>query len=195
MARPSIAEQRRRQILEAFATCVMRTGIVRLTLDDVAREANLQRSVLRHFVGNRDQLVQSAILHFSELYWRSFREHVDALPDAQRLDGVLGFLFDGPFSESHRDEGRLLDSLIAGTSGDPEAQTALREMYARFHEGVASELQHAFPDASPEAVRDVAYGVMGVAESHATLADLALPAATAERALRIARRLIAQLAP
>jgi len=39
MARPRIGEERREQILKAFETCVVRKGLAKTTLADVADEA------------------------------------------------------------------------------------------------------------------------------------------------------------
>lgn len=193
MGRPSLAAERTRQILDAVERCVARTGLVRLTLDDVAREAGLKRSQLRHFVGNRDDLIRAAILHFSEAYWTSYADAVARVAPDERLDVVLNFLFEGAFVHEHPDEERVLDAIIAGTAGDPIARQALRDLYERFHRSAADELRRAFPEARPEDVVDVSYALMSLAESHATFVHLELDVARSERALRLARQWIATL--
>ncbi len=50
--RPSRTEERRLEILEAFGRCVARSGLEATTLEDVAREAGLQRAMIRHHVGD-----------------------------------------------------------------------------------------------------------------------------------------------
>ena len=58
MARPERGEERREQILNAFEVCVGKKGLEGTTLSDVAREAGLPRPLLRHFMGNREEMVQ-----------------------------------------------------------------------------------------------------------------------------------------
>ena len=57
MGRPSISVERRKTILDAFERCVLRLGLTETSLDDVAEETGLPRSVVRYFVGNRDDMV------------------------------------------------------------------------------------------------------------------------------------------
>ena len=61
MPRPSIAAERQEEILQAFETCALRNGLEATTLEDVAEEAGLQRSLVRHFMGNRADMVSGLI--------------------------------------------------------------------------------------------------------------------------------------
>ena len=64
MPRPSLKLQRSEEILDAFERCVARYGIEGTTLEKTAEEAGLQRSLLRHNVGNRDDLLNSLVNRF-----------------------------------------------------------------------------------------------------------------------------------
>ena len=55
MARPSVKEERREQILTAYEQCVARYGVEGATLDKVAEEAGLARPLIRHNIGNREE--------------------------------------------------------------------------------------------------------------------------------------------
>lgn len=61
MARARVDAERREKILEAFEACVVRQGIERTTLEDIAREAGQPRSLVRYFAGNRDELVAKLV--------------------------------------------------------------------------------------------------------------------------------------
>ena len=61
MARPRMGDERRDQILEAFERCVIRKGLAKTTLADVADESGLPRSLVRYFVGNRADMVNLLI--------------------------------------------------------------------------------------------------------------------------------------
>lgn len=54
---------RRPQILDAFAACVARYGIDGSTLDRVAEEAGVTRALVRHYLGNRDEVVVALAEH------------------------------------------------------------------------------------------------------------------------------------
>lgn len=57
MARPSVKEERREEILTAFEDCVVRQGLANTTLADVAEAAGQPRSLVRYFLGNRDAMI------------------------------------------------------------------------------------------------------------------------------------------
>lgn len=61
MARPKIADARRSEILAAFEACVVRKGLAKTTLVDVAEEAGQPRGLVRYFIGNRDEMVTALI--------------------------------------------------------------------------------------------------------------------------------------
>ncbi len=61
MARPKVGDERREQILAAFEACVVRKGLAEVTLADVAEEAAQPRSLVRYFIGNRDEMVTCLI--------------------------------------------------------------------------------------------------------------------------------------
>ena len=57
-----MSDDPRTRMLRATVTCLGRVGSVRLTVEDVAREAALSRAtVYRYFPGGREQLVDEAI--------------------------------------------------------------------------------------------------------------------------------------
>ena len=57
MARPDLSAERSEQILDAFSRCVARSGLDAVSLEEVAGEAGVRRSIIRHYIGNRDDLV------------------------------------------------------------------------------------------------------------------------------------------
>ena len=62
MGRPSLANVRREQILDALERCLARDGLVGTTLEAVAEEAGVRRPVIRHYFGNRDELVAAVMM-------------------------------------------------------------------------------------------------------------------------------------
>jgi AcrR family transcriptional regulator len=114
--RKSIARERRAQILDAFRTCAVRSGLEKASLREVAAEVGLPVSNLHHFFENRDEMVSElekriiggviedldAEFRDEEDPRRRFREIIEFLfsPRAQKLeDGSLYYDF---WSLAHR---------------------------------------------------------------------------------------------
>jgi len=64
MGRPSLKKERFEEILDAYEQCVARYGLAGATLEQVARQAGLARPLIRHHIGNRDDLVEALINRF-----------------------------------------------------------------------------------------------------------------------------------
>ena len=58
MGRTSLAKQRRRQIVEALLRCIARDGLAASSTRAVAKEAGVRQSVLLHYFGNRDEMLE-----------------------------------------------------------------------------------------------------------------------------------------
>jgi AcrR family transcriptional regulator len=76
------------RILDAAVVTAGRTGLDRLTVEEVARQAGLARAtVYRHFPGGREQVVAEAVAHEVERYFTTLAVHLEGLPDlASRLE-------------------------------------------------------------------------------------------------------------
>jgi AcrR family transcriptional regulator len=193
MGRPSVAEERRRQILEAFRRCLVRDGLERTSLDSVAKEAGIARTALRHFVGNRDALLREAVVEFAEAYRRDFEDRVRTLPADRRVDALLGFLFGTTFTRDHDAEDHAIEALFSVARHDEDARRALRALYEDFVRMVTAELRRAFPKAPPARLRETAYALMCLAEANSTMEGLGLGARCARDARKAAERLVAGL--
>ena len=114
--RKSIAKERRAQILDAFRTCAVRSGLEKASLREIAEEAGLPVSNLHHFFKNRDEMVSQleeqivggimedlrAEFGDEEDPQRRFRKSIDLLfsPKAQKLED--GCLYYDLWSLAHR---------------------------------------------------------------------------------------------
>ena len=61
VGRRSLASTRRPQILRAFEACVLRYGLEGSSLERIAQEAGVRRSLIRHYFGNRNELTEALI--------------------------------------------------------------------------------------------------------------------------------------
>src|SRR5215471_6974743 len=61
MGRPSLADTRRPQILRAFEDCVLKYGLEGSSLERIAQQAGVRRSLIRHYFGNKDELAEALV--------------------------------------------------------------------------------------------------------------------------------------
>ena len=195
MGRPSLAAERREQILEAFERCLVERGLEATTLEAVAAEAGVQRAAIRHFVGNRDELIAASVDHLTAKYGGGFARALPSLPrGAARIDALLDHLFLGGFLSDLPREGRVLDALFAASAQEPEARRALRRMYGAFEKLLVGELSAAYPRADAARARGIAYALVCLSEENAGLQELGFPRSRARDARAAARLLVESLA-
>ncbi|MEM8924173.1 MAG: TetR/AcrR family transcriptional regulator [Actinomycetota bacterium] len=181
--RPSVRDERRVQILDAFLHLVRQRGHSEVTVSEVAAEAGVHRSAVRHFVGNRKDLVIGALDRIDERYDEMFEEAIGPDPT---LDALLDHLFDQAHlaDTSHIDEAYF--ALMTAGIGDLELRAHLRGALAREIEWLAAMLT---PDGDPEAM-SVAYQIVCLAEHNVFLQRVGLEQRFSDDARRLADRLV-----
>lgn len=95
MARPRIGAERREEILAAFEACVVRKGLARTTLVDVAEQAGQPRPLVRYFIGNRDAMVTALIDRLLERGEAQLRQ----LPTGSTAEQAIDFVLDQVFAD------------------------------------------------------------------------------------------------
>lgn len=93
MARTKIGAERREGILAAFEVCVVRKGLAKTTLVDVAEEAGQPRSLVRYFIGNRDAMVTALIDRLLERGEVQFGQMPQGGTAQQAIDVVFDQIF------------------------------------------------------------------------------------------------------
>ena len=126
MGRPKINEARREEILEAFERCVLQNGLANTSLEKVAVEAGLPRSLVRYFVGNREDMVSLLIERIVDRAQLALAE-LDSSDKEPAFSVILDFLFDGAFVSNTTNS--IVDQLwqLAGT--DEIVRAKLQDMY------------------------------------------------------------------
>ena len=187
---PPRSEERRLQIVEAFGRCLARNGLEATTLDDVAREAGLQRAMIRHYVGNRDALVREATEHLAAQYCSRAVDALDAEGDELDVDALLDFFFLGDFAFGMPEQDRVVEALLAAATSDPEARASLRAMYESFDDLVRKHLTRCVPGAEPDRIASVAWAIVCLAEQNTIMLGLGLPPRRTQQLREIALALV-----
>lgn len=192
MGRPNLSEVRTAEILDAFERTVVRFGLEGSSLERVADEAGVKRTILRHYIGNRDELILALARRVVEKYQRQLQEFFDQITPDKRVDQLLGFFFSsGPVETA---EGLVVVQALI-SSGEQYPQ--VKEMMLGYVEGLVSqlsnELREAYPDASGQRYWSVAYGVVSICFNQESLTPLGLPRKYLRSARSCARSLIQTL--
>ena len=193
MARPRVTAERRAEILAAFARCVARDGVEGASMQRVADEAGLARSLLRHHVGNREEMVLALAEEYCRDSLAEMRELQSALPRKRRLETLLGALFESSYVSAQQDL-QVGAALVNAAADRPALKKLLRDWYDAFEEVVAEELRAAYPAAQTGAVAEVATAIVGMAFSVDSLTPLGDVSDLFARSRRASLRLAESLA-
>ncbi|MEM6915929.1 MAG: helix-turn-helix domain-containing protein [Verrucomicrobiota bacterium] len=61
MGRPSKAKERREEILDAFEVLIRQHGLEGASMDKLAEAVGCRRGLIRHYLGNREDLVRALV--------------------------------------------------------------------------------------------------------------------------------------
>ena len=160
MARPNLMGQRRQQILDAFEVCVARYGVEGATLAKTAEQAGLARALIRHNLGNREDLVTALTDQFVSKSCASVNSLVASLPPNNRSRTLIDLLFDPVYSDPQMV--RVANALIAAS---PETSALAKQMRGWLNGFIASVTQviaNEHRNASENDVSAVVAGITGI---------------------------------
>lgn len=160
MPRPSLKETRSEEILDAFMRCVARYGLDGSTLALISEEAGVGRPLLRHYLGNRDQMVARLLDHVMAKFARMTDELFGALPETRRLEALIRMLFE-PAGHSS-DNAAVFQALVAASERYGDIRPPLLHFTLDFENRIAEEILRETPDADPGAAQVAAAGVAAI---------------------------------
>ncbi len=188
MARPNLKSERRSQIIDACEICFARYGVEGTTLDRVAEEAGLARPLIRHNVGNRDELIAATVERFIERSDDAIRRTIDALPRDNRIKTLIDWLFDPAMSDSGFT--RVSDALTTAAANDPALARTMRDWTRRFVSTLAEVIDETCPGIDAQESNAVAAGMTAayfMTESVSTMGPMTdIRSACKEAAIRLA---------
>ena len=192
MPRPSLKEQRTEEILAAFARCAAKYGLEGSTLERIAEEAGVKRTILRHYVGNREDLIEALTVRIVDFFTREGEELFALLPERGASELLVDYLFsDG--GAVNPEITLTAEQLIAAGDRYPQVRRQMAAWVTTFVGQVSEVLARDHPDASEDDLLAVAYGIVGIFFNTDSLAPLRLPGAYRMAAKHAAERLIRTL--
>ena len=169
MARPSVALERREQIIEATMTTIAEHGISGTTLDRIADAVGMSRGHVRHFVGNRDRLLLDTAV--SCLRGRERRGRVDHPGRSQRSRGGAGLPLRARVQLARPRERRGSGARRALAHAAPRSPRSSPRPTPRRACSWQNWWPTKYPDASTDACVTVAYGILTSALGSVFLGD------------------------
>ena len=174
MGRKDLTAERQALILDAAERCIVRYGLQGMTLEQIADEAGINRGLIHHYVGNREDLLQLMMERLLERYQDSFDAFAANHPTSKET--LIDYYFASWF-ELAPDDDAIIVALLAESERDLQIREMLWSLYARFENTIYTEIARLFPHTPEEKLHEAAYSVMLLAFSHATLTWLRLPRA------------------
>ena len=192
MPRPSLKEERTEQIMQAFVRCVARYGLDGSTLERIAEEAELKRSLVRHFVGNREDMLQKLTTRVLAEFDQKWNMLLEWLPSEDRLHALLDALL---ASDNASDSELVLvfESLIQASGQNEQLRKSMQKWLQRFNSDIYAELQAAYPNESENALQAVTFGIISLYFNLDSLHPLGMTAQFQEPARDAADRLCSTL--
>lgn len=195
VGRPSVADARKEQILDAVEATVAECGLEDATLQRIADRAGVTRSAIAHFVGNRDDVIDAAATRSVGRIRGQFEADLRETPPEDRVDRFIGLVF----SRDRRDRKAVLDlndELVALAHRNPHARETMSGLYAAFEDMIRDMLGDLHPDADEERVATVAAAAVMLLREADRIATVGLsphPDLTEARATRAVRLLVDSL--
>lgn len=191
MARPSVKAERTEEILDAFERCVARFGVEGTSLDRIAEESGLKRSLLRYYIGNRDQLVEALTDRFIDKADTLTGVMIDTLPKDNPAQGIIESFFSSPGD----DDSTILvaDALIACSGSYPQVKEKLKNWYDRFVSRTCDVIQSNYPDVAYDRCWVVSVGIISIYFNADTMDPLGLSRRYREASIQAAQLLLRSL--
>lgn len=189
MPRPSVKEERAALILDAFERCVVKYGVEGAGLQRVADEAGLARPLLRHHVGNREDLLDALVERFSQRGYQEAEAMAAWMPASGRVEAYIDLLFDPQYQTSRHDV-LLYQALTVAAHDRPKLRQTLLTWYEDFVAALRDELVAQFPRSGAADIDGVATTIVAVYFNADAMAPLKDNKDLLAEGRRMARRLL-----
>jgi len=174
MGRKNLTIERQTLILDAMERCIVKYGLQGTTLANIADEAGVNRGLIHHYIGNRDDVIRLMVERLLDRYQASFKDYAATRPESNHAEIIVDYYFDAWFELAPEDDA-IIHELLAESERSQHIRQVLLTLYDGGENMIARELMRHFPNADIDKLHSVAYSLMSLAFAHATLAWLGLP--------------------
>ncbi|WP_159087082.1 TetR/AcrR family transcriptional regulator [Loktanella sp. Alg231-35] len=190
--RPTNRDERYLQVMQALVRCVARFGLEGATLTQIAKEAGLTRPLIRHHLGNREEMIG----YLTEFVISRFSEQnttmISALPKQERSTALVQMLF-SESAVSAPDMVLAFASLTARATDDADLRAKCRTSLLSFEDAIAKILRDDHPSVDDIRIDATAHGIAALYFNVTSLAPLAMPENRKSLASLVAHNLLEDL--
>ena len=161
MGRPSLQDQRKEEVLDAFMTCVVSYGVEGATLERIATQAGLKRPLIRHHLGNRNAMVLALGEHVAQTLDSQSEALQVALKDTRGVRPLIDALFT-THTELDQRVNSCYQALVGSIETYPDLRNPLLESMETFYKVVQDVVQTAHPTAEHQECQVVAHGIVNL---------------------------------
>ncbi|SLN55094.1 transcriptional regulator BetI [Roseovarius albus] len=187
--RPSNQEERYHQVMQAMVYCVARYGLDGATLDRIAKQANLSRPLIRHHLGNKEDMLGKLKSYVLDTFTERADSMFGSLPDTQRSQALLDTLFSDENSASS-DLVMAFAALTARAAEDSILQQECRDWILGFEDKILAVLAADHADTDLQILRMVATGITAIFFNVSSLSALSLPDSWHQKSQQAAQTLL-----
>jgi AcrR family transcriptional regulator len=167
MSRKNLADVRREEILHGFARCIIKYGLD-VSLEQIAAETGVKRSIIRHYIGNREDLIEALIERITQVYLEQMTTRFEQISETHSETALLDYLFD--VEASYADWDRvIIDVLVTAKERYPSAKQSLQNMFRESVRLLTNTLAIFYPAATSEQHSHIAYTLFCLVTTHETM--------------------------
>lgn len=189
--RPSNRDERHAQVMQALIRTVARYGMEGASLSSIAKEAGLTRPLVRHHLGNRDELLDALQVYVLESFKQQTVELIDALPKNSPARALIDHLF-ADHDATDPDLILAFAALTARAVDDTALQKGCRDVVTGFERAVADVLA-SDSRATPLEASDAAQAITSLYFNVISLSPLNMPKDWIATAHRISAKILENL--
>lgn len=158
MARPSMAGQRKEEILDALEQCILEKGIQATSLENIADTAKMKRTILRHYIGNRDDIICALSDRWTNNYTQQWQDLLSWMPTSNRVQALIDAIFSARTKE-------MTNNTIIGEALFSEAKRLVpikehqQQIMQEFITHLVTEFTSQYPETDDNTIELVAYGI------------------------------------
>jgi AcrR family transcriptional regulator len=167
MGRKRLVEVRREEILHGFARCVVKYGLD-VSLEQIATETGVQRSIIRHYIGNRDDVVDAFIEHIVQTYLHELQTMFTGISQTHSKAALLDYLLDVEGKAADWDS-VIINVLVTARERYPNAKQRLQHLFREMVSQLANVLAAIYPNAASVQCNHIAYALFCLVTTHETM--------------------------
>lgn len=162
MARPSNKEQRREEILQAYEHCISLYGVEGATQQKIAEKAGIARPLLRHHIGNNDDLLIEVTRRFvrrcdAEMVYYESYEYASG-------EEFLQGLFYWPYEQDDHsyNDTMVASALLISAQSNDEVKKMMLWWFSNIRDSFKKTLKKLYPEQKDNLIDKVATGLIGI---------------------------------